>query len=67
MARVLFGRNGKKLGAYLLPERKHPALCVADGNSLVVYGYFRDKTAAMEFMHELALAIGAQEDPTEEE
>ncbi len=63
MARVLEGRDGIKIGVYRFPDRKRPALCVQKGNRLTVYGYFRDDDSARLFMHNLALAIGAVEEP----
>ena len=33
--------NGKvSIGSYRFHDRKRPALCVAEGNSIVVCGYF---------------------------
>lgn len=62
MPRVLHGRNGAKIGAFRFPDRKRPALCVQKDNQIVVYGYFHDFETANDFMHELALAIGAKEE-----
>lgn len=64
MPRVLIGINGVKLGAYKFPDRKKPALCVENGNTITVYGYFKDTETAKNFMHELAQAVGAKEENT---
>lgn len=61
MARVLVNSRGTKIGAYHFPDKKRPALCVEKGNTVVVYGYFKDDNTAMDFMHELAIAVGAEE------
>jgi hypothetical protein len=62
MARVLTGLNDARVGAFQFPDRKRPALCVEKGNVVTVYGYFKDKEAANQFMHELAQAVGASEE-----
>lgn len=47
--------DGKKsIGAYMLPNRKKPALCAKKGVMLEVYGYFRDRESAFDFMEEIA-------------
>lgn len=61
MANVL--TNGKvKIGAYRFHDRKHLALCVAEGNSIVVCGYFNNDDNADFFMNKLAELIGLRED-----
>lgn len=62
MARTLVGINGTKIGAYMFPDRKRPALCVEKGNTITVFGYFQNKARAELFMHELAQAVGAIEE-----
>ena len=62
MPRVLVGANDSKIGAYKFPDRRRPALCVEKGNTITVYGYFRDTETAQKFMHELAQAVGAVEE-----
>ena len=62
MAKVLNGEKGIKIGVYHFSDRKRPALCVAEGNSIVVYAYFKDDENADMFMHKLAVAIGAKEE-----
>lgn len=62
MPRVLVGINDSKIGAYTLSDRKRPAICVEKGNTITIYGYFKDKDTAERFMHELAQAVGAKEE-----
>lgn len=50
-----------KIGAYKIPERKKPCLCVEKGNQLTVYGTFSNVAAAENFMNELGRFIGAKE------
>lgn len=47
-----------KIGAYRFPDRKLPALCVEEGNSIVVYGHFNSIEGADKFMNKLAELIG---------
>ena len=59
MPRVL--TNGEiKIGAYRFSDRKRPALCVAEGNHITVYGYFSSFEGADKFMDKLAELIGAK-------
>ena len=59
MPRVL--TNGKiKLGAYSLPDRKKIALCVEEGNEIVVCGYFTNLEKAEYFMDKLSDLVGAE-------
>lgn len=62
MPRVLMGINDSKIGAYTFSDRKRPAICVEKGNTITIYGYFKDKDTAERFMHELAQAVGAKEE-----
>ena len=58
MARVL--TNGKiKLGAYRFNDRKRIALCVAEGNEIVICGYFSNEENAEFFMDKLGECVGA--------
>lgn len=59
MAKVLVRDGSVKIGAYRFPDRKKPCLCVEDGNTCVVYGYFHDAEAASEFMDKLGSLVGA--------
>ena len=46
-----------RIGAYNLPKRKKPCLCIEKGNVLTVYGTFINTKAAEKFMDELAVFI----------
>ena len=53
--------NGKiRIGAYSLPERKKIALCVEEGNEIVVCGYFTRLEHAEYFMDKLSDLVGAE-------
>lgn len=53
--------NGKiKLGAYRFPDRKKIALCVEEGNTITVYGYFQSSEGANEVMNKIAEIIGCE-------
>ena len=59
MPRVL--TDGKiKIGAYRLPGKKKIALCVEEGNEIVVCGYFTRLELAEYFMDKLAEIIGVE-------
>ena len=59
MPRVL--TDGKiKIGAYRLPVKKKIALCVEEGNEIVVCGYFTRLELAEYFMDKLAECVGAE-------
>lgn len=60
MAKVLTVDDSVKIGAYVLPGRKKPCLCVEKENCLVIYGHFNDVRRANEFMDELAALVGAK-------
>ena len=49
-----------KIGAYRLPIRKKPCLCVEQGNKIIVYGTFINKESAEDFMERLADFVGAE-------
>lgn len=58
--------NGKiRIGAYSLPDRKKIALCVEEGNEIVVCGYFTNLEKAEYFMDKLAECVGAEEEKKE--
>ena len=53
--------DGKtKIGAYTLPDRKKPALCIEEGNAIKVYGYFQSEEQADEFMTTLGKMVHAE-------
>lgn len=53
--------NGKiRIGAYSLPDRKKIALCVGEGNEIVVCGYFTKLGNAEYFMDKLSDLVGAE-------
>ena len=65
MPRVL--TDGKtKIGAYKFSDRKRPALCIEEENSITVYGYFHNKEEANEFMNKLGKLVGAKIDGDKE-
>ena len=50
--------DGKtKIGAYRFSDRKKPCLCIAEGNSIVVYGHFNSFEVADEFMDRLGKLV----------
>lgn len=59
MARVLTDGN-VKIGAYKVPGRKRPGLCIEKENKITVYGSFRDINTANEFMTELGKLVHAK-------
>lgn len=53
--------DGKmKIGAYMFPDRKKPALCIEEGNTIKVYGYFQGSEQASEFMTRLGKMVHAE-------
>ena len=61
MPRVLTVDGSVKIGAYRLPDRKKPCLCVEKGDTCTVYSSFIDVDRANEFMSELATLVGAMD------
>ena len=60
MATVL--TDGKiKVGAYRFPDRKRIALCVEEGNKIIVCGYFSSEENAEFLMDKIAEMIGIEE------
>lgn len=50
--------DGKtKIGAYRSDDGKKIALCIEDGNSIVVYGHFNTFEGADEFMDRLGKLV----------
>lgn len=64
MPRVLTDGN-IKIGAYRFPDRKKIALCVEEGNEIVVCGYFTNLEKAEYFVDKLAECVGAEEEKKE--
>ena len=64
MPRVLTNGN-IKLGAYRFHDRKKIALCVEEGNEIVVCGYFTRLENAEYFMGKLAECVGVEEEKKE--
>lgn len=59
MSKVL--TDGKtKIGAYRLVDRKKIALCIEEGDKVIVYGYFNTFEGANEFMEKLGKLVGAK-------
>lgn len=66
MAKVL--TNGKiSIGAYMLPDRKKPCLCVEEGDQITVYGHLNSIDGADEFMDKLGRLVGAKMDGGDED
>ena len=55
--------NGKiRVGAYRFPDRKRIALCVEEGNTITVYGYFTTAEGADKFMNKVAEVVGCEKE-----
>ena len=48
------------IGATKVPNRKKPALCIVEGSTAQVYGYFNNDECAMLFMQKLAELLGVK-------
>lgn len=46
------------IGAMKFPDRKRPALCITEGSTAQVYGYFNNDECAMLFMQKLGELLG---------
>ena len=46
------------IGAMKFPDRKRPALCIVEGNTVQVYGYFNSDECAILFMRTLEELLG---------
>ena len=46
------------IGAMKFPDKKRPALCITEGSTAQVYGYFNNDECAMLFMQKLAELLG---------
>lgn len=66
MPRVLLTDGNVKIGAYSLPGRKRPALCIEQNGVIHVYGSFNNLDAANEFMDALGELVGAYVEPRKE-
>lgn len=61
MPRVI--TDGKtSIGAYKLSDRKKVALCIEEGNTVTVYGYFQSTEGAKAFMDKLGDLVHARDD-----
>jgi hypothetical protein len=61
MAIAITDNKTVAVGAFKLPNRKKPCLCIERNGKLKVYGYFsNDKTADL-FVQELADIFGVEE------
>lgn len=46
------------IGAMKFPDKKRPALCIVEGSTAQVYGYFNNDECAMLFMQTLEELLG---------
>lgn len=46
------------IGAMKFPDKKRPALCIVEGSTAQVYGYFNNDECAMLFMQKLGELLG---------
>lgn len=46
--------------AWKFPDREKPALCIVEGNTVQVYGYFNSDDCAILFMQKLAELLGVK-------
>lgn len=46
------------IGAMKFPDKKRPALCITEGNTAQVYGYFNSDECAILFMRTLEELLG---------
>lgn len=60
MAKVITYDGNIKIGAYMLPNRKKPCLCVEKNGCITCYGTFIDVENADNFMNELGTFLGAK-------
>jgi hypothetical protein len=61
MAIAITDNKTVAVGAFQLPNRKKPGLCIERDGKLQVYGYFLNDKAAEMFMEELAGIFGVEE------
>ena len=47
------------IGSMKFPDKKKPALCIVEGNTVQVYGYFNSDDCAILFMRTLEELLGA--------
>lgn len=67
MPNVLTWKNEKiSIGAFVMPDKKRPAIGIMEGNKCVVYGHFASEEAADDFMERLAQLVGAIEEDEED-
>ena len=48
------------IGAMKFPDRKKPALCITEGSTAQVYGYFNNDECATLFMQKLGELLGVK-------
>ena len=48
------------MGAMKFPDKKKPALCIVDGGTAQVYGYFNNDECATLFMQKLGELLGVK-------
>ena len=48
------------MGAMKSPDKKKPALCIVEGSTAQVYGYFNNDECAMLFMQKLGELLGVK-------
>ena len=59
MSAIVWTEKGTSICVEHFPDRKRPALCIAKGTFVTVYGYFKDDASAELFMSELGNLVGA--------
>lgn len=60
MGRIILTDDKTNIGAYELPMRKKPCICIERENEITMYGTFMNKELAEKFMDELAEFVGAE-------
>lgn len=56
--RLVWRDKDVSIEAMKFPDREKPALCIIEGTTATVYGYFRDDYSAETFMQKLAELFG---------
>lgn len=59
MSAIIWKEKDTSICVEHFPDRKRPALCIAKGTFVTVYGYFKDDASAILFMTELGNLVGA--------
>lgn len=60
-------KSGVEIGAFEFPDRRKPMLGIKIGNEVIIYGSFRSKESADDFMDALAEFVGAEPEKPEKE